>query len=226
MERRPVELALLDPPASVTGGQEFEVSIDIYNPGYTDVIMRGGEPALIFINPATGAAISERFDVRIPTPVTVLSGTHMVIKVKVRVLPGAPIGVVEIRIPLTSMYAATDAVTGAAVSVVNTGQSKVVEIRVPNWELGPFVPNPFRPRNGIPVTIRYSVGEASKVRIKVYTISGELVKTIWDGQREMGLWTVDWDGRNTGNRVVASGIYILHLESPGFNEVKKLAVIK
>jgi len=226
VERRPVEIRLLTPQSAVTSGQEFEVSIDIYNPGFTDVIMRGGEPALIFVNPATGAAITERFEVRIPTPVTVVSGTHVVIKAKVKVLPGAPIGIVEIRIPQFSMYAATDSVTGAPVSVVNVGDSKSVEIRSPHWGLGPFVPNPYRPRVDPPVIINYSVGEAARIKIKVYTISGELVKTLMDGQSDMGVWKTVWDGRNTGNRVVASGIYILHIESPGFNEVKKLAVVK
>lgn len=226
VERRPVEISLLNPQATVTSGQEFEVSIEIFNPGFTDVIMRGGEPALIFIDPETGAAVTERFDVRIPTPVTVVSGAHVVIKAKVRVLPGAPIGAVEIRIPQSSMYAATDAVTGASVSVVNTGQAKIIEIMAPHWGLGPFVPNPFRPRIGVPVAIQYTVGEPAKVKIKVYTLSGELVKTLWDGQRETGLWTVEWDGRNSGARVVASGIYLIHLESPGFNEVKKLALVK
>jgi hypothetical protein len=226
VERRPIEIRLLEPPTTVTSGQEFEVSIEVYNPGYTDVIMRGGEPALVFVNPATGASISERFDVVIPTPVTVPTGTTVVIKAKVRVLPGAPIGVMEIRIPASSMYAATDAVTGAPVSVVNTGVSKAFEIRVPHWGLGQFVPNPYRPRSGIPVAISYTVGESAKVKVKVYTLSGELVKTLWDGQREMGIWSAEWDGRNSGNRMVASGIYLVHLESPGFNEVKKLAVLK
>jgi len=226
IDRRPVELKLVSLPPSAMLGQEFEVSIEIYNPGSTAVTLRGGEPALIFISPDTGAAITDRFEVRLETPVSVKVGERKTVKAKVRVLPGAPLGAVEVRVPQSTMYATFDSQTGFPVSIVNTGGTLVFQVIPPKSGVISVVPNPFYPLKYSTMTVTYGLGKSARMKVKLYTITGELVKTLVDGDVPLGLWTVQWDGRNSDNRVCASGIYILRYEVPDHSEVKKLAVLK
>lgn len=93
---------------------------------------------------------------------------------------------------------------------------------------GQVVPvhNVFRPRLGETVTVNYNPASAGRVVIKLYTINGELVKTLLDADEQPGSKSVDWSAVNDDSKTVASGIYLLHVEAPGIKTTKKIAVIK
>ncbi|MBN1348444.1 hypothetical protein JXJ21_03480, partial [candidate division KSB1 bacterium] len=60
--------------------------------------------------------------------------------------------------------------------------------------------------------------------IRVYTITGELVRTI-DHNSESG--DESWDLLNSDGLKVASGTYLYHVEAPGFGEkIGRLYIIK
>lgn len=63
-------------------------------------------------------------------------------------------------------------------------------------------PNPFNPAT----TIEFSIKETSIVRIFVYSITGERVAVLLDGELNRGIWHVSW----VADRV-ASGVYIYSL---------------
>jgi len=63
-----------------------------------------------------------------------------------------------------------------------------------------------------------------KVVIRIFTLSGQLVKKI---EKESDSPWLDWDLRNRDGKAVASGIYIAHLEMPKIGKkVLKLAVVQ
>jgi hypothetical protein len=66
-------------------------------------------------------------------------------------------------------------------------------------------PNPFNSR----VTIRYSVPRTQKVSLGGYDVSGRLVVKLVDGIEDFGVHTVHWDGRDTNQTIVASGVYFV-----------------
>ncbi len=85
------------------------------------------------------------------------------------------------------------------------------------FSLSQNYPNPFNPTTTIPFSLR----EASRVEISVYSILGQKVATIVNGQYPAGSHTVRWDARN-----LASGMYIYRMQAKGFTQTKKLLLLK
>ena len=84
-------------------------------------------------------------------------------------------------------------------------------------------PNPFNPTTDI----RYAMEAPGHVRLQVYSVTGELVRTLVNAHHdEARTYRVTWDGRNDGGRSLASGIYFYRLESPGGIEMKKMTLLK
>ncbi|MBE0567026.1 MAG: hypothetical protein IH621_13780 [Krumholzibacteria bacterium] len=70
-------------------------------------------------------------------------------------------------------------------------------------------PNPFNPAT----VIRYEVGTAGPVRLRVYDAAGRLVRTLLDAHHEPGPGASRWDGCDAAGRPVASGVYLYRLET-------------
>lgn len=89
-------------------------------------------------------------------------------------------------------------------------------------------PNPYKPNSGLGHTEIYFDGLTSDVKIRIYTISGRLVKTI----ETATTGRYSWDGRNEEGENVVSGVYIYIITSTipsasGSNVAKgKIAIIR
>ena len=84
-------------------------------------------------------------------------------------------------------------------------------------------PNPFNPTT----KISFSIPDESKVKLTVYNIKGQKVRTLVNDQLESGLHDVIWNGRNDHNRSVASGVYLYKLNVNGKDySVKKCLMLK
>ncbi|MDT8286123.1 MAG: T9SS type A sorting domain-containing protein [Elusimicrobiales bacterium] len=60
-------------------------------------------------------------------------------------------------------------------------------------------------------------------RIRIYTLSGELVRTI---VKTGNLDSIGWDLKNESGRTVTSGLYIYHLEGEGSVKIGKLVIVR
>ncbi len=67
-------------------------------------------------------------------------------------------------------------------------------------------PNPFSPLT----RIAYHVPHKSAVSIRIYDVSGRLVRTLVDGVTDPGCRVALWDGLNDSGGSVGSGVYLLH----------------
>ena len=90
------------------------------------------------------------------------------------------------------------------------------------YTLSQNYPNPFNPET----TIRYELPEAGTVRLSLYTVSGQLVRTLVDGKRSAGTYSVSWDGRDDAGRDVASGVYLSRMVVGQFSAVRKLVLTR
>lgn len=72
-------------------------------------------------------------------------------------------------------------------------------------------PNPFNPET----QISFRLSLEGRVRLVVYNILGQEVRTLVDGVKPAGIYSVGWNGRDAMGRRVASGTYIYRLESNG-----------
>lgn len=84
-------------------------------------------------------------------------------------------------------------------------------------------PNPFNPMT----TIRYDVPTGGgKVTLRVYDVSGRLMKALVDEVQSAGQKSARWDGKNERGESVASGIYFYRMEVPGFVLTKKMVLLR
>ncbi|MFA6092935.1 MAG: FlgD immunoglobulin-like domain containing protein [Elusimicrobiota bacterium] len=86
--------------------------------------------------------------------------------------------------------------------------------------------NVFNPLRGEKAVFKYETTGAGRVRLRLFTMSGQLVRTFIDEDRPAGKGSADWNGTNPAGNRVASGIYLLHLSAPGFEKVQKVIVVK
>ncbi len=86
-------------------------------------------------------------------------------------------------------------------------------------------PNPFNISTIIYFTIPYSM-TGSCVKLNIYNISGELVKTLVDEELQAGNYSTEWDGTNQSGRIVASGIYLYEVRAGNLNKFGKMNLLK
>lgn len=83
-------------------------------------------------------------------------------------------------------------------------------------------PNPFNPIT----TIAYSVPWRSEVKLVVYNVLGQAVKTLLQGTRAAGDYTIIWDGTDQSGKPVPSGIYFYQFSCGDFQTSRKMILSK
>ncbi len=84
------------------------------------------------------------------------------------------------------------------------------------------MPNPFNPRT----TIAFDLAEAGRVRVRIFSIDGALVRTLVDEEFAAGRYQKIWDGKDRSGRGVASGAYFFRLETPTSVQNKRMMLIR
>ncbi len=85
-------------------------------------------------------------------------------------------------------------------------------------------PNPFQLRTE-KTTVAFDLPRRETVEIVVYNLLGERVRTLVQGSRQAGIYTVYWDGRDDAGRFVASGVYFYQLITAGRTFTRKMLVL-
>ncbi len=93
------------------------------------------------------------------------------------------------------------------------------------YALAQNFPNPFNPSTTIAFSIPEGAGE-TRVRLDIFNLRGQLVRTLADGLLEPGEHRVQWDGIDTGGHRVASGVYFYRLTSREFTATRKMVILK
>lgn len=75
--------------------------------------------------------------------------------------------------------------------------------------LYPNFPNPFNPET----TIRFDLRRSLPVRLEVYNLAGQRIRTLVNGRLSAGLHAVQWDGHNDAGIPAPSGIYFYRLQA-------------
>jgi hypothetical protein len=83
--------------------------------------------------------------------------------------------------------------------------------------LQPAYPNPF---NAL-TRLSYSLAHAARIRLTVYDVTGRAVQTLVDGLQEGGRHEILFDGTR-----LASGVYLVRMESGTFAATTKLLLLK
>lgn len=103
------------------------------------------------------------------------------------------------------------------------GAATDVTLAVPyRLQLFANVPNPFNPTT----TIRYEVDRAGPVTVEVFDLSGRLVQRLLRARQEAGPHGVPWNGSDMQDRRVASGVYVVRLQSGERVLSRKIVALK
>ncbi|MCX6829631.1 MAG: T9SS type A sorting domain-containing protein [candidate division Zixibacteria bacterium] len=83
-------------------------------------------------------------------------------------------------------------------------------------------PNPFN----LATQVEFSLPAATDVKLEIYNVMGQLVRTLVDQQLPAGYHKVIWDGRNDAGVATASGVFFYKLRAGDFTETKKMLLLK
>lgn len=92
------------------------------------------------------------------------------------------------------------------------------------FQLGQNYPNPFNPSTTISFTLTNTA--PLRTRLTIYDVLGREVVTLIDEPKSAGKHEVLWDGRNTHDEQVASGIYIYRLQVGDKMKFKKMTLVR
>ncbi|MBD3221122.1 hypothetical protein GF314_07735 [bacterium] len=83
-------------------------------------------------------------------------------------------------------------------------------------------PNPCNPV----AHVRLRLGEAGRVRARVFDLRGRRIATLTDGWREAGEHRLRWDGRDHTGRTVAAGTYLVRIEAGPAARTARVSVVR
>ena len=91
-----------------------------------------------------------------------------------------------------------------------------------NFELLQNYPNPFNPET----VIHYQLPLPMSVRLDIYSLTGQKIKTLVSGRQSAGSHHVKWDGNNDAGIPVASGAYVYQLQTDSGTKAEKMILMR
>jgi uncharacterized membrane protein len=91
-----------------------------------------------------------------------------------------------------------------------------------NFELSQNYPNPFNPVT----TIEFSIPTQSQVKIEVFNVQGQKVRTLVNEAKSAGSYRIEWNGVDDAGRPVSTGIYLYRFQSGDVVQTKKMLLLK
>lgn len=91
-----------------------------------------------------------------------------------------------------------------------------------SYNLKQNFPNPFNPST----RIYFEVPQTHKVKMVIYNILGQKVRTLVDENFNAGRHIINWDGRNDIGIQVPTGIYIYRIKAGDFISSRKMLMVK
>ena len=88
--------------------------------------------------------------------------------------------------------------------------------------LAPNAPNPFNANTLIP----YRLDVDGPVRLEIYNLLGQSMRTLVDEVQAAGAYQVHWDARDRRGALVSAGMYLVRLHYPGGVQTQRLLYLK
>jgi hypothetical protein len=176
-----------------------------------------GSPDLIF-GYELGATGGEWIKLLPPTSGTIATGDQFDLPVRIYGTPTrldtayVNIATNDPALPMASVLVIRDLITGIG----------DLETLPTTYDIAQNYPNPFNPTT----TINYQLPQVSDVKLVIYNVLGQKVRTLVNTSMEAGYHSVVWDGLNQQSSAVASGIYIYRFEAGDFQKTMKLMLLK
>ena len=83
-------------------------------------------------------------------------------------------------------------------------------------------PNPFNPAT----EIKFALPENAHVKIEIFNVLGQKVRTLVDAHMDAGYQSIVWDGTDRSGRSVSSGVYLYRMQAADKTFTKKMLMLK
>jgi hypothetical protein len=83
-------------------------------------------------------------------------------------------------------------------------------------------PNPFNPET----SISYSIKEAGDVRLEVFNLKGQKVRSLVNAKQNSGNYRVVFDARDDKGQPLSSGIYLYRLSTGSYVSTRKMMLME
>ncbi|MCK5738090.1 T9SS type A sorting domain-containing protein [bacterium] len=113
----------------------------------------------------------------------------------------------------------TITLTTNSFSAVDDADSDVYPV---SPEISQNYPNPFNSST----KIEYTLKEQSGVRVDIFNVSGQLVKTLINEIQSAGIHSTQWDGFDNSNIKVSSGQYYYQIKFDDSIQTKKMMLVE
>jgi hypothetical protein len=107
------------------------------------------------------------------------------------------------------------------ISALETPQNSVT-LTPSDYKLGNNYPNPFNPET----IIEYVVPAKGQVKILIYNMLGQKIRTLVNTFQSAGTYQVYWNGKNDAGSTLSSGVYFYQLQGENALITKKMTFIK
>ena len=97
-----------------------------------------------------------------------------------------------------------------------------VQLTPTAYKLAQNYPNPFN----METEIIYQLPDEARVKVIIYNISGQKIRTLVDSNMNAGVHIVRWDGKNDSGDDMVSGIYVFKMETNNIILSKKMILMK
>lgn len=106
---------------------------------------------------------------------------------------------------------------GDTTDVATAVENEPAKMVVQSYSLSQNYPNPFNPTT----TINYSIAKPGQVKLVVYNMLGQKVKTLVDEKKSAGVYTLQMNAKD-----LPSGIYFYQIETDNFKKTMKMVLMK
>ncbi len=87
-------------------------------------------------------------------------------------------------------------------------------------------PNPFNPSTTIRFNIPTTVGKSTQVKLIIYNILGQKVRTLFNGPITPGTYKFKWNGETDNGSGAPGGIYFATMQTDNFQQTIKMILLK
>lgn len=135
-----------------------------------------------------------------------------------------PPGIYYVFFTFTDKFWVTHYVVASRPFLIGSTQTDTGDLTPLAGNLKQNYPNPFNPST----TIRYDIAEKGHVSLRIYDVSGRLIRVLVDEIQgpSGGQYEVTWDGKDEAGRTASSGVYFYRLVSGKTELSRKMILLK
>jgi M6 family metalloprotease-like protein len=123
---------------------------------------------------------------------------------------------------ISNVSSAGDSISFDVTMPVGVVSAPIISDPVAKLMLLPVRPNPSRGT----ARLSFELDRPGRARLAVYSVTGQLVAGLCDGQMAAGRHEVSWNTADRAGRQVASGVYLVRLEAGGRSLTQRMTVLR